>query len=540
MEKKEIDISPKTSIYKAFKRMSYQLETAIAEFIDNSTSSYFDHKDELENIYKLKNQTYKLKIYVLYGNMGKPEDSFLQIKDNAYGMNFDDFQRAIRLNDIPKDRSGRNEFGMGLKTAGVWFANELRITSSSLTSNEQYKIVLNVDDLEREEANTLRVETKEVSELNHGTTIFLKNMSNVPKSKIQKQNLIDLLSSIYRNDLETGSIEIILAEYKKSDGCWYDFNGNKYGKTSDAYINIPSIQWENKKIYVIKEGEKNNPQNADYEVKTTFDDYIDFEGTKYKVFGWIGALEISSRKWNGFALLRRGRVITGGKPYSGYKVKEISGQSGSFEDIRIIGEINMDNFPVNQAKDGFSWNNGLEDAFIDFLINKTDARKIKKIAHEIRKKEPVNIEIFKDKKYKKDVNKEIKESFKNSINTETEITINDIELDSYQKSNDILEHIEIVFEDYLTGEVTNINYLISNKKEPTNWIDILINNDDKYSFILYIDHEFIKPFSSDQHFLKFIKQFVSAYATSMIFAIKNDLGIESINLQMNKFLKGYK
>jgi|GEM_PF-6503576 len=32
-------------------------------------------------------------------------------------MEIEDFKRAIILNSPPKDKSGRNEFGMGLKTA---------------------------------------------------------------------------------------------------------------------------------------------------------------------------------------------------------------------------------------------------------------------------------------------------------------------------------------------------------------------------------------------------------------------------------------
>lgn len=54
----------------------------------------------------------------------------------------------------------------------------------------------------------------------------------------------------------------------------------------------------------------------------------------------------------GFALFRRGRVIIGGEDMN-YKPAEIFGQSQSQVSLKLFGEINLDTFPVNQAKDGF-------------------------------------------------------------------------------------------------------------------------------------------------------------------------------------------
>lgn len=39
----EIDIRPATSVYGTYRRLSYKPWFAIAEFIDNSTQSYYDH-----------------------------------------------------------------------------------------------------------------------------------------------------------------------------------------------------------------------------------------------------------------------------------------------------------------------------------------------------------------------------------------------------------------------------------------------------------------------------------------------------------------
>ena len=49
---KKINIRPTSSVYATYKRLSYQPWTAIAEFVDNSTQSFYDHR---ENPFAVKN-----------------------------------------------------------------------------------------------------------------------------------------------------------------------------------------------------------------------------------------------------------------------------------------------------------------------------------------------------------------------------------------------------------------------------------------------------------------------------------------------------
>ena len=44
---KSINIRPTTSVYATYKNIRYDPWTAIAEFVDNSTQSYYDHKSSL-------------------------------------------------------------------------------------------------------------------------------------------------------------------------------------------------------------------------------------------------------------------------------------------------------------------------------------------------------------------------------------------------------------------------------------------------------------------------------------------------------------
>ena len=120
-----LNIRPDASILGVFSRLNYKPWYAIAEFVDNSTASFFAN-EHIMKFYKIKNIT----VTVEYNPIKKQ----LIIKDDAYGMELDDFKRAIKLDSKPENQSGRNEFGMGLKTAASWFGNIWSVESTQLNS----------------------------------------------------------------------------------------------------------------------------------------------------------------------------------------------------------------------------------------------------------------------------------------------------------------------------------------------------------------------------------------------------------------------
>ena len=68
----------------------------------------------------------------------------------------------------------------------------------------------------------------------------------------------------------------------------------------------------------------------------------------------------------GFALFRRGRVVVGGEDQN-YKPEIIFHQAQSPISHKLFGELDLNDFPVNQAKDGFIWDDGLEIVFDEAL-----------------------------------------------------------------------------------------------------------------------------------------------------------------------------
>ena len=139
---KKINIRPTSSVYATYKRLSYQPWTAIAEFVDNSTQSFYDHKDELMSLKYSKG----LRITIDYIT-NEPGGDRIEIYDDAYGMEWCDFQRAIILDRPPIKTDGRNEFGMGLKTAACWFGSVWSVESTQLGSKTKYYTEIDIDQL---------------------------------------------------------------------------------------------------------------------------------------------------------------------------------------------------------------------------------------------------------------------------------------------------------------------------------------------------------------------------------------------------------
>lgn len=164
---KRINIRPTTSVYATYKNIRYDPWTAIAEFVDNSTQSYYDNTEKLNSTKYWNGLTVDIEY-----KRDKASGDHLIIKDNAYGMDFRDFQRAIMLDSPPRKKS-RSEFGMGLKTAACWFGKCWSVESVALGSGVKYKTTIDVEALSKYKNEEITVEEIPCSTKDHGTTITI-------------------------------------------------------------------------------------------------------------------------------------------------------------------------------------------------------------------------------------------------------------------------------------------------------------------------------------------------------------------------------
>lgn len=113
MNNNKVSIATKPLVYSAFRYIENKVWNALAEYVDNAVQSFKDHIDILKNI----NPNGKLRVDI---NIDIEQD-IITITDNAFGITNENYDRAFELANIPLDRKGLNEFGMGMKVSSIWW-----------------------------------------------------------------------------------------------------------------------------------------------------------------------------------------------------------------------------------------------------------------------------------------------------------------------------------------------------------------------------------------------------------------------------------
>ena len=505
---KTINIRPTTSVYATYKNIKYDPWTAIAEFVDNSTQSYYDHISQLKNTKYWKG----LDIEIEYGHTDDGNGYQLIIKDNAFGMNFYDFKRAIILDSPPKNPT-RSEFGMGLKTAACWFGTKWSVESTALGSDIKYKAIIDVDMLHKYKNEEIEVIETTCSPKEHGTTVTITNLNRTLSGR-QIGKTKDQLRGMYRVDLRTGDIKI----YYNGEGLFYTDPPILTAELPDG----TKKEWKEKIEFIIN---KNNRE--------------------YHVNGFMALLEEGSTSGAGFTLLRRGRVIVGGYENC-YRPEEVFKKSNSFTYQRLIGELNMDDWPVTQTKDAFDWYGGLEDELIDKLVEITAEYRDK--AEKYRKGKKVPIEPVIDVLVDSYADAGIIDNVEVTPITEDIVEVLSDSQDSIRKEHFDSADIQIIGDDGKQISFTHnnqqyiFNFILKKNNPDSKWLNITkASNENTYIIEWNIRHPFFKPYIDDPQFLVIMQQFTFALALSEIEArrisVDGKIDAGTIRMKMNEILK---
>lgn len=510
---KSINIRPTTSVYATYKNIRYDPWTAIAEFVDNSTQSYYDNIERLESTKYWDGLTVDIEY-----KRDKINGDRLIIRDDAYGMDFHDFKRAIMLDSPPK-RKSRSEFGMGLKTAACWFGKCWSVESVALGSGVKYKATVDVEALSKYKNEEITVEEIPCSTKEHGTIVTIWNL-NRTLSGTQIGKTKDQLRGMYRTDLRSGKIKIL--------------------------YNAVGLVYETPKVLT-----EILPDGSEKVWKKDIDISFDFNGEAKRVYGFIGILDEGSTSGAGFTLIRYGRVIVGGYE-NGYRPEEIFEKSNSYVYQRLFGELNLDGWRVTQTEDAFDLYGGLEDILIEKL--KDECEDYRKKAKEYRKRPKVSINTgietlvntfsnagvidnavitpipdgIEINPSQLVIDQQIEESTVPSITTPDPA---DIEIEGANGKR-------IVFS--CNGEQYIFNFILKKDAPNSRWLNI-VKSGEEYIIEWNIRHMFFKPYINDEHFLTIMEQFTFALALSEIEAMRlsvdGKIDPSSIRTRMNETLK---
>jgi hypothetical protein len=300
------------AVIRSFKRLSYTPWAALAEFVDNSTQSYFDHRDELDRVYKKAGT--KLTVVIDYD---ADKQSALTIEDNAMGMSRQDLERALAIGEPPPHPVGRSRYGFGLKTAASWYGDLWSVETKALGQEFGHRVTVDVEKVAGGDPNIPIQEITGLARGDHFTRIEIKRL-NRPLYGRTRGKIKEFLRSMFREDLRQEFLTLVwMGEALKSQ-----------------------------QELTFAQDERGQPLRHGF----------GFEVGGKRVQGWAGVLARGGRSKAGFSILHDGRVIRG-QPDS-WRPQEIYGQFQGSNDLvnqRLVGEIQLDDFGVSHTKDDILW-----------------------------------------------------------------------------------------------------------------------------------------------------------------------------------------
>lgn len=325
-----VGIRPGVGILSVLKHLNYRPWYAIAEFVDNSLQSFLQNRGELASV-----GTEAVAVAI-----ERDEDGGrLIVRDNAAGIHEDDYSRAFRPAEIPPDRSGLAEFGMGLKSASCWFAPRWTVRTTALGEPIERTVTFDIDRIIRDDVEELDVVKRRVTAETHYTEIILTELFQPLRASRTVGKIKAHLASIYRIFLRNRILNLT-------------FDGEALSFTDPPVLVAPWFR---------------DPSS---EARRWWKE-IDFDfGEDQRIHGFAALRERGSTSEAGFALFRRDRLIQGSGDES-YRPSHIFGASNSFTYQRLFGELELEGFEVSHTKDGFQWEEH-EDIVLELLKEELD------------------------------------------------------------------------------------------------------------------------------------------------------------------------
>lgn len=329
-----IEIRPEVTVLSVLRHLNYKAWFAIAEFIDNALQSAIAEGDRLR---ALHSDSFQLTVDVRLDLTGPGQ---IVIADNAGGISITDFPRAFRAAQVPVDRSGLSEFGMGMKSAACWFAETWSVRTKAIGESVERTIHFDVKHIVENKIESLGIEDREVDPSAHYTVVSLRGLHHIPQGRTIGK-IKAHLASIYRVFLRDGRLLL-------------RFNGELLSYQSPKVL---------KAVHYVAPGIAIQGDDA-IPVEWRKEINLDF-GEGQQVTGFVALREVGSTPLAGFALFRRDRLIVGSHDDT-YRPTYIFKQTNSYPYQRLFGELNVYGFEVSHTKDGFRWEE-YEDIFLEFL-----------------------------------------------------------------------------------------------------------------------------------------------------------------------------
>lgn len=347
-----LNIRPSVQILNTFRTQGYKEWWAIAEFVDNSISSYVLNREKL---LASEGAKYRLTITITLDAFAKR----ILIEDNAAGIFEKDMARAFEAGTPPPNKASLSQFGLGLKAAGIWFGNNIVVKTSALGEPYTKRIEIDLPEINRTNSEDVFPTRNPADPRTHGTIVILTNLArDVPSRKDSVDTIAEYLSSIYRIFLRKGEIEIrvvTIGSNKQISERKLTFENPNFLKAPrwDDLESSP-VQWKKEIQFRMRNGKN--------------------------VTGWAGLRDTGSYSNTGLVLTWNGKVIIGAGATrdvrggnTAYKPYEIFKNANSAASLRLFGELDMSEFETTTRKDDLNWGASEEREFLESLHHYLEA-----------------------------------------------------------------------------------------------------------------------------------------------------------------------
>ena len=297
-----VNIVPGVQTLGTFRFYDYTQWQALAEFVDNSISSWQSMQEKIKAV---EGKGFRLTISIDIENNER-----LRIVDNAGGIGKEDYSRAFTVAAPPQDLTRMNQFGIGMKVAGCWFANQWQVRTTALHEPVMSTVQFNVPKIVENSLENLPIDQVKANPKEHFTEILLWDLIRFPQGRT-KEKIRDHLTNMYRKFIENKSVDI------------YCFGGK---------LAVQPFQ-----VLIAPHYRSPNGQPREWKLP------LDFQLSGHRITGVAYLLDKMKRSYTALNLFWRDRLIKGNiEPH--YRPNELFGAANSFRTGRLYIELDMGTF----------------------------------------------------------------------------------------------------------------------------------------------------------------------------------------------------
>lgn len=327
-------------VLRSYKRLPYTAWHALAEFVDNSTQSYFNNREALDAAYEAEGTA--LEVSLVYDR----DTGLIRIGDNALGMDYEELNRALRVGLPPDNATGRSRYGLGMKMAACWYGNKWTIVTKKLGETTEYTVRVDVEKVASGDADLEEGQATGLDPSGHYTRIEISELNRKPQGRTLGK-IREFLSAMYRIDIDRGTMRLVWQSVPLSS----------------------EIEW-----VFLKDSLGNDYRKS-----------FEFDVNGKRAWGWVGVLDQGGRPKAGFAVVHQDRMVQTWP--DAWHPESLFGQMQGSNDLvnqRLVGEIHLDNFEVSHTKDDIHWMDDEEDQLQERL--KEACSEYREVARSTRKK----------------------------------------------------------------------------------------------------------------------------------------------------------